>query len=211
MLYRFVHKQFQVLFHWAFRPSFRLSLTVLVHYRSRSIFSLGGWFPQIPTKFVHRGTQDTPKVLFDFVYEIFTLYDWPFQIIPLSKRNPTSESYNPLPCKARESLGFCHFALRYWGNLCWFLFLTLLRCFSSGGFLHCNYISTEVENFVTGWLSMNSTGFPHSDTAGSKDFDSSPTTFAVLCVLLRYFMPRHPLFALISDFHPMHSRRTINF
>jgi len=48
-LYRFVRKQFQVLFHWASRPSFRLSLTVLVHYRYLPIFSLGGWFPQLPT------------------------------------------------------------------------------------------------------------------------------------------------------------------
>ena len=87
-LYRFVRKQFQVLFHWAFRPSFRLSLTVLVHYRSRVIFSLGGWSPQIPTKYLHRGTQELPRVLFDFAYKIFTLYDWPFQTIPLSNKIP---------------------------------------------------------------------------------------------------------------------------
>ena len=48
-LYRFVRRQFQVLFHWVSHPSFRLSITVLVHYRSHIIFSLGGWFPQIPT------------------------------------------------------------------------------------------------------------------------------------------------------------------
>ena len=40
-------------------------------------------------------------------------------------------------------------------------------------------------------------GLPHSDTAGSKLRDSSPTTFAVLCVLLRPNKPRHPLSALI--------------
>ncbi len=31
------------------RGAFHLSLTVLVHYRSRKIFSLGGWSPQLPT------------------------------------------------------------------------------------------------------------------------------------------------------------------
>ena len=38
---------FQVLFHGAFRPSFHLSLAVLVHYRSCLVFSLGVWSPQI--------------------------------------------------------------------------------------------------------------------------------------------------------------------
>jgi hypothetical protein len=43
------------------RGAFHLSLTVLVHYRSHEIFSLGGWSPQLPTGFhVPRGTQDTP-------------------------------------------------------------------------------------------------------------------------------------------------------
>src|SRR5579859_4204573 len=31
------------------RGAFHLSLTVLVHYRSLKIFSLGGWSPQLPT------------------------------------------------------------------------------------------------------------------------------------------------------------------
>jgi hypothetical protein len=45
------------------RGAFHLSLTVLVHYRSRKIFSLGGWSPQLPTGFhVPRGTQD-PRTL----------------------------------------------------------------------------------------------------------------------------------------------------
>ena len=35
-----------------FRGSFRLSLTVLVHYRSQDIFSLGGWSLQIQTGFL---------------------------------------------------------------------------------------------------------------------------------------------------------------
>ena len=40
---------FQVLFHSPNRGTFHLSLTVLVHYRSSSVFSLGEWTPQIPT------------------------------------------------------------------------------------------------------------------------------------------------------------------
>ena len=44
-----VSLRFQVLFHSPNRGTFHLSLTVLVHYRSPSVFSLGGWTPQIPT------------------------------------------------------------------------------------------------------------------------------------------------------------------
>jgi hypothetical protein len=41
------------------RGAFHLSLTVLVHYRSHQIVSLGGWSPLLPTGFhVSRGTQD---------------------------------------------------------------------------------------------------------------------------------------------------------
>jgi hypothetical protein len=41
------------------RGAFHLSLTVLVHYRSLKVCSLGGWSPQLPTRFhVPRGTQD---------------------------------------------------------------------------------------------------------------------------------------------------------
>jgi hypothetical protein len=41
------------------RGAFHLSLTVLVHYRSLKVFSLGGWSPLLPTRLhVARGTQD---------------------------------------------------------------------------------------------------------------------------------------------------------
>src|SRR5438270_1422842 len=41
------------------RGAFHLSLTVLVHYRSLLVFSLGEWSPQLPTRLhVSRGTQD---------------------------------------------------------------------------------------------------------------------------------------------------------
>src|SRR6266550_6065176 len=41
------------------RGAFHLSLTVLVHYRSLWVGSLGGWSPLLPTRLhVSRGTQD---------------------------------------------------------------------------------------------------------------------------------------------------------
>ena len=44
-----VSNRFQVLFHRAFRPSFHLSLAVLVHYRYGLVFSLGAWSPRFHT------------------------------------------------------------------------------------------------------------------------------------------------------------------
>ena len=53
-----VSARFQVLFHSPHRGSFHLSLTVLVHYRSPKVFSLGRWSSQLPTGFhVPRGTR----------------------------------------------------------------------------------------------------------------------------------------------------------
>ena len=40
------------------------------------------------------------------------------------------------PKRTRFGLGSFHFARRYFGNRCFFLFLRLLRCFSSAGSLH---------------------------------------------------------------------------
>ena len=54
-----VSKWFQILFHSDHLSSFHLSLTVLVRYRSPSVFSLGGWSPRLPTGFlVSCGTPD---------------------------------------------------------------------------------------------------------------------------------------------------------
>jgi uncharacterized membrane protein YecN with MAPEG domain len=49
-LRQIICSRFQVLFHSPQRGTFHLSLTVLVHYRSSSVFSLGKWSSQIPTK-----------------------------------------------------------------------------------------------------------------------------------------------------------------
>ncbi len=58
------------------RGSFHLSFTVLVHYRSRILFSLGEWSPQIHTGFL----------VSDATYEVFAMYYRRFQI----------RDYNPL-------------------------------------------------------------------------------------------------------------------
>ena len=66
-----------------------------------------------------------------FVYRIITFYDSPFQEIPLTLnvqwRGPTTPRR---PCD-RHGLGSSPFARHYLGNHFCFLFLLLLRCFSS--------------------------------------------------------------------------------
>ncbi len=47
MLLLLLSKEFQKLFHPPTRGAFHLSLAVLVHYRSQSLFSLGWWSTQI--------------------------------------------------------------------------------------------------------------------------------------------------------------------
>ena len=53
-----------------------------------------------------------------------------------------------------SGLASSHFARRYFGNLFWFLFLRLLRCFSSAG------LPTYTYGFSIGWLGIAQPGFP---------------------------------------------------
>ena len=88
-------------------------------------------------------------------------------------------------------LGSFHFARRYFGNRCFFLFLRLLRCFSSPGSLDHTMYSCERDT-------LSCAGFPHSEIHGSMLAYSSPWLIAVNHVLLRLLVPRHPPCALIS-------------
>ena len=75
-------------------------------------------------------------------------------------------------------------------NRCFFLFLRLLRCFSSPGSLHTLWIGV--------WMAeVCSAGFPHSEIHGSRDICSSPWLFAAYHVFLRLSVPRHPPCALL--------------
>jgi hypothetical protein len=68
------------------RGAFHLSLTVLVHYRSLTVFSLGEWSPPLPTRLhVSRGTQDASPPSPPDGYGILTLSDRSFQSVPLGR------------------------------------------------------------------------------------------------------------------------------
>ena len=79
-----------------------------------------------------RGTLDTASCKSDFGYEVFTLYDRTSQTVLLSYRSHVAVR---TPSCTHHGLGSFPFARRYLGNRCFFLFLRLLRCFSSPGSL----------------------------------------------------------------------------
>ena len=84
------------------------------------------------------------------------------------------------------------FARHYLRNLCWFLFLQVLRCFTSLG------IASTAYGFSIGCQNITPDGLPHSDISGSMLVCSSPKLFAAYHVLLRLSVPRHPSCALSS-------------
>ena len=92
----------------------------------------------------------------------------------------------PRPRRNVTGLGSSHFDRHYFGNRYFFLFLQVLRCFSSPRSL-C--LTT-----VTG---LQPAGFPHSDISGSVPVCRSPELFAAYHVLPRLRKPRHPPFALL--------------
>ena len=121
-----------------------------------------------------------------FVYGIVTLCDLTFQTVPLTCFLAISESYNP-----REAGTFLVWALprslaTTGGITFCFLFLLVLRCFSSQGSLHDLVMMTV----------RQTAGLPHSDICGSKVICTSPQLFAAYHVLRRLPEPRHPPCAL---------------
>jgi hypothetical protein len=133
----------------------------------------------------------------DFAYRAFTFCGGSFQSLRLSsdlvtlratpyQRPATPERLTP------SGLGYSPFARRYSGNRVFFLFLEVLRCFSSLGSRHATY------GFSDGRLGITPAGFPHSGILGSKPACGSPRLIAASHALHRFLAPRHPPFALSS-------------
>ena len=91
------------------------------------------------------------------------------------------------------SLGSSYFARHYFRNRVFFLFLWVLRCFSSPRSLLIHYF-THV--WIISLFSLIE--FPHSDIYGLMDICSFPQLFAAYHVLHRLLVPRHSPYALSS-------------
>jgi hypothetical protein len=81
---------------------------------------------------VFRPTWDTTRACHDFAYGAVTLYGRTFQNVPLSIQ--VSCCGPATPTRKRVGLDCSAFARHYLRNHCCFLFLRLLRCFTSPGF-----------------------------------------------------------------------------
>ena len=88
-------------------------------------------------------------------------------------------------------MGSFPFARRYLENRCFFLFLGLLRCFSSPRFLLACYI------FTYGYLHITVGEFPHSEICGLSVICTCSQLIAAYHVLLRLPVPRHSPYALL--------------
>ena len=108
-------------------------------------------------------------------YGTITRYGQPFQAVPLSpcfvtprQRGSTGQTV-PLPpvrnpCRVSRARGLASspFAHHYSGNRGCFLFLRVLRCFTSPRYHHPPYV------FRRGRHPMTGARFPHSETPGSQ-------------------------------------------
>ena len=176
---------FQVLFHSPVRGSFHLSLTVLCAIGLSRVFSLAGWSRLIrPGFLVSGGTQDTAGL--HSASHTGVSPSMPHSSICLcSPHSCRIAVLQPRPVREPVGLGFSPFARHYSGNHFCFLFLPLLRCFSS------RRSPTSI-----GVTDLQSAGLPHSEISGSRVICTSPELFAAYRVLLRLREPRHPPVAL---------------
>ncbi len=107
-----------------------------------------------------------------------------------STRDLVTRPLQPRCSRNHIGLGCSPFARHYLGNHCCFLFLRVLRCFSSLGLLPKAYV------FSQGMTGLQPAGFPHSEIHGLRLICSSPWLIAAYHVLHRLSMPRHPPYAL---------------
>ena len=126
-----------------------------------------------------------------FAYGAVTLYGRLSHTFPLTDCFITSicQTLQPHICK---QIWFGLFPVRSPLLGEYFLFLQVLRCFSSLGALPPTYV------FSRRTLKVRLSRFPYSEIPGSKPIHGSPRLIAVSHVLHRHLAPRHSPKALSS-------------
>jgi hypothetical protein len=155
---------------------------------------------------VSRATREPcPASSMDFAYRTITFYGPAFQRIQLSiefltsrrvckpfRQGPTTPNVQRLQAWHTFSLGSSHFARRYFENRGCFLFLRVLRCFSSPRSpLLPMYSVIDIPE-------LPGMGFPIQKSPGQCLFSGSPKLIAASHVFHRHPAPRHPPSALNS-------------
>ena len=168
MLYLLVNIGFQVLFHSPPGVLFTFPSRYYFTIGHQVVFSLTGWSPLVHTRFhVPRATLDTTSLTYlsyTGLSPSMVCFPKTFLLDLLDRLcSPNPKSITTL------SLGSSYFARHYSRNRVFFLFLWVLRCFSSPRSLHIHYF-THVW-IISLFLLIE---FPHSDIYGSTDICSSP-------------------------------------
>jgi hypothetical protein len=139
---------------------------------------------------VSRGTWDTARAFLDFVYRAITFYGRTFQTVHLSSKVPYRGPATPFD--KSKGLGCSDFARHYFRNHNCFLFLQVLRCFSSLGLLPYPMYSDKDDPF------FNGPGFPIRKSPDRSLLSGSPRLIAASHALHRHLLPRHPPYARSS-------------
>jgi hypothetical protein len=134
------------------------------------------------------------RVRIAFVYAPVTLYGSPFQRIRLTTGLVTLllQVLQPPPHRNAPGLGCSDFARHYFRNRGFFLFLQVLRWFTSLSSLGPAYL------FSGSFLRFAQEGFPIRRSSDITPVCGSPKLIAACHVLHRLFLPRHPPCALSS-------------
>ena len=140
-----------------------------------------------------RITQELPRASPDFGYGGFTLFAGAFHLLVLSFEVPHRGPTTP---GASSRFGLFRFRSPLLTESILFLFLRLLRCFTSAGFA-C-FSLPSIAGFGKRRWRINTIRLPHSEISGSKRICRSPKLIAAYHVLLRLLAPRHSLCALKS-------------
>ena len=136
-------------FHSPARGPFHLSLTVLVHYRSSK--SIQPW--RMVPPYSDRISPVPPYLILD-------------DRLRVRDSNPLRSGF-PTCSTGPHRLGCSPFARHYSGNNYCYLFLQVLRCFSSLGFLSCDF------------MVFNHKGFPIQTSTDQRLF-APPRSFSQL-------------------------------
>ena len=165
-LYLLVNIGFQVLFHSPPGVLFNFPSRYCFTIGHQGVFSLGPWSDLLPTEFhVLCCTLDT-TVLLSISHTRLSLSMVCFSKTVLIQIEVTYVVHNPRWITS-SGLGFSDFARHYFRNRLLFLFLRLLRCFSSPRVASLILFYSYKDN-----RGFNSIGFPHSEICGSKDICS---------------------------------------
>ena len=130
------------------------------------VFSLGEWSPQLPTGLhVSGGTQDSASSPIRFrlrgshpLWPRFPAGSPSGRIGNSTVRDPTT----PVSPEGDTGLGYSDFARHYFRNRGFFLFLLVLRWFTSQGLLVRDY------GFITPYAGFTSVGFPIRTSPGQS-------------------------------------------